>query len=189
MPNFYSVRQLSIKGFSQEEVIDEASGTGASGVLTFSNIPQRFRNLRITLFGRGDGAGGFHSAFLNYNGDNTSTNYNHIRLLAYSGGVIQQEILGTNQGNIIGAFPGVSGDAGLHGFCDIYIPNYSNSSVLKILKSQSCSYRTASTSGDLSVDYINGNWENTAAVSSITLTLQTGNWTTTTKATLYGQLI
>ncbi len=182
----YSLKKSNIRGTAVTEIIDTKVGTGASNYLTFSSIPQTFRDLRIRLFGAGTGSGGFNSVVLTLNGVSTPANYYYERLVGFNTTVVAQENPGTPAGNVfIGAATSVTTGPGMYASFDILIPEYTSVALYKNVISTTASLSSLA-SGGLATDLCTGSVL-VGAVTSIELGLGTGgNWTTLSRAILYG---
>jgi len=115
---------------SSYESIQSATGTGASGVITFSSIPATYKHLQI----RGS----------NLSTDATYANMNCVSILD--------------------------------------IIDYADTSKYKTVRGFSGSDRN----GAGNIFLISGLWLSTSAISTITLTADGTNWTTSTTFALYG---
>lgn len=164
--------------------IAEVSGTGSSGVLEFASIPATYRSLEIILHGKGTAAGGFLSCYVTFEASPTNGAYAYMRTLGYAGAALSQENNFADEYIFGGAFPG-STDGYLHGSARILLPEYTNPYSTRDVLVHGCSVGSTG-SGGITPEMTAGVWYSSAAIDLVRLTIQSGSWTTTTRATLYG---
>jgi len=166
--------------------IAELNGTGASGTIEFSSIPQIYRALQLHVCGRSDAAGAAGaSIWATFESSPTAGAYNTQRTIFSATTSSLSEQLGTVDRVDCGAVPTAGSTANLYSGVIITIPEYRNTSMWKNVVTHSGSVTDLS-SGGLSVRTNYGVWESTAAIDRIRLALSTGNWTTATRVTLWG---
>ena len=155
-------------------------GAGGAASIDFTNIPQTYTDLVVQVSGRGTGAGGEVSATLQFN--NNSSNYSS-RWLRGNGAAASSgsDTYGTDEIYLF-EMPAASATASTFQNGSIYIPNYTSSNN-KSVSVDSVSENNATTAWA----YLTaGLWSNSAAVTSIKLLLQVGNFAQYSTATLYG---
>jgi hypothetical protein len=162
--------------------IATATGTGSSNTITFSSIPQTYTHLQIRIFAKGAGTGngvGTGSAIV-FNGDTTTTNYWRSSMNGFGTGT------SVNFGND-NAFWDIIGNAS--GLSDMYAANiidildYTNTSKAKVVRN----LLGEDTNGNGSrLGPLSGLWNNTSAITSISLQSFGGNFLTPTHIALYG---
>jgi hypothetical protein len=162
--------------------IATATGTGSSDTITFSSIPQTYTHLQIRIFAKGANTGngvGTGSAMV-FNGDTTTTNYRRHSINGFATGV------SANNGND-NAFWDIIGSAS--GLSDMYAVNvidildYTNTSKTKVVRN----LLGEDTNGNGSrLGPLSGLWNNTSAITSISLQSFGGNFLTPTHIALYG---
>lgn len=168
--------------------LDQKAGDGASGVLSFTSIPQTYRSLYIEIVGRGTSAATNVAVRVTLEGSPTAGAYNHQYATAINTTLAGAENTGTNAYVIVGTVPAASSDAGAHGHIKLDIPEYTNANVHKGILFQGIAPNdTGIATGDLTSIVGGGYIELTAAVSRIDITIASGNWATTTRATLWGR--
>lgn len=158
------------------EAIGTAMGTGSSGTITFSSIPQTYKHLQLRTFtntSRSSGASG--SGRLQFNGDTTGSNYwTHYM---YSFGLA----VGADHNNEnYGTF--WYGDSSTFVGSVIDILDYTNTSKRTTAKIHS----GYDQNGAGAVGLISLFWNNTAAVNQIVLTADSYNWGSNSRFALYG---
>ena len=162
------------------ESIATFSGTGSSGVITFSSIPSTYKHLQVRMILRGTSAYVANGNTMRFNSD-SSANYTLHRLggtgsSAYADGYTgttgawQIEVDGNTAANIYAASV-------------VDILDYANTNKYKTVRSLT----GYDTNGGGEVVLASNLWLNTAAINSITVTAAfSGNWTTGTQIALYG---
>ena len=162
-----------------------ATGTGSSGTITFSNIPQTYTHLQLRVMMRGtSGAGGWATdSFFQINGDSTATNY-YIHSLGGNGSAASAS---ANNNNTSLWFPNPSGTnlANTYSVGIIDILDYTNINKYKTLKN----LNGADLNGSGNVWLSSMLWKNTAAITSLSFIADptyTTNWTTGSSFALYG---
>jgi hypothetical protein len=167
------------------ESIATAVGTGSSGTITFSSIPSTWKHLQIRGLARSTntGTGSAIALLLTLNGNSTAANY------------ITHELNGTGSTANANSTTGVSGvylnssvarngvASGLQGVSIIDIHDYTSSTKNKTIRAFT-GYDSNDTNGRVNLQ--SGLFINTDAVTSVTLTSESLNWTTTTVFSLYG---
>lgn len=172
-------------GYYGAVLLDEKTGTGASGVIEFSNINQNFGSLLLIGDGRSDTAATNVINALTFETSPTSGAYNAIVTVATGSSTVVAETIGSVDYIPGGVFPGASSTANLSSAVRLEIANYANTTRFKTVMGQNAEFRAIS-SGNINVRSIAGCWESTAAIDRIRLTLAAGNWTTSSHFKLYG---
>ena len=153
------------------ESIATVSDSGSS-VVTFSSIPSTYKHLQIRCFSTPSGA---TYNYLRLNSD-TGTNYSFHQL--------------TGDGSTAGAAGGATQNL-------VYINNYSSTqpavAIIDILDYQNTnknktirSLAGVDSNGAGYVQFRSGAWYNTAAVSTVTITVDGGSYSTGSSFALYG---
>lgn len=152
--------------------IATATGTGSSGTITFSSIPQTYTHLQIRSVATSTGSYGV----IRFNSDSGS-NYTSHFLYSNTSSVISSGL--TSLTSLYGpradnsTYPSV-------GIVDIL--DYTSSAKNKTIKV--FTGQDANGSGLIMVN--SGLWLSTSAITSITINTQSGNWATTAQFALYG---
>jgi len=178
--------QFSGKSFSSFDSIASATGTGSSGVITFSSIPATYKHLQIRGIAKDTySAGAFElPTRVRFNSD-TGNNYTmHNLNVNGTTATAQGEATGTNA---FFKFRGsnLSSDAtyaNMNAVSILDIIDYADTSKYKTARGFSGSDRN----GAGNIFLISGLWLSTSAISTITLTADGTNWTTSTTFALYG---
>ena len=163
------------------ESIATASGTGSSGIITFSSIPSTYKHLQLRTLMRNTGSGsGEQSVLITMNSD-TGANYATHRLTGNGSSAGAQSY--TSGTAIVPYFNPENGAASnVYGVYVIDLLDYANTSKNKTIRL----FGGVDYNGSGTVGLISGAWFNTNAITSITLTSGGGNWTTAAKFALYG---
>lgn len=153
-------------------------GSGGAASMAFSSIPSTYTDLLLKISGRDDRAGVTANAInLSFNGSTSNFTY---RVLEGNGATAASGSGSTSWGatNV-----GPSATASTFSNCEIYIPNYAGSNN----KSFSSDFVTENNATTAFTDLLAGLWSQTAAITSITLTPNTGsNFAQYSTAYLYG---
>ena len=154
----------------------------SSGDFLFTNIPQNFQDLFLSVNGRSNqtaARGGYFGGFnFNYGG-----NSNYSSTLLRGDGSAASSVRLTNQAGIWddGDIPATQSSAGIFGVMNMHILNYKNTSTFKTYLMR-CA---ADTNGSGSTTLSSGVWRSTAAINTIYLTSSI-SFVAGSTATLYG---
>lgn len=150
-------------------------GSGGAATIEFTSIANTYTDLVVKVSTR---AGNALGQFLTFN---ASTSGYSARRLQGSGSSATSETGGTS--NIFFLNNDNRATSSTFGNSEIYIPNYASSN------NKSVSIDSVTESNDSTYGYqalVAGLWSNSAAITSITLTPETGNYAQYSTATLYG---
>ncbi len=157
--------------------------SGSQSTVTFTSISNAYEDLIIQVNGRANYAADFSNVYVRFNGD-TGANY----ISNYFQNANSTAQYGTNTGltsAFFGKITGSSSAANYAGSCTATIPSYARTTFYKNVLGQ-----LGTLSSNLAGDVAGVNastWLNTAAVTSITLILDGGNFLDGTVVTLYGR--
>ena len=157
------------------ELISTAYGTGSSGTITFSSIPSTYKHLQIRYAGLTSIAG--MSVNMRFNSD-TGANYNAHYLYAQGSSVTSGSSGSATDILTFGLINGTSTTIPLSGVIDIV--DYASTSKFKTSRS------LTGITGSPELVLGSGLWRSTSAISSASLALPAGNWTTASRFSLYG---
>ena len=156
------------------ESIATATGTGSSATITFSSIPSTYKHLQIRYIARGSTD---NVSYVRFNSD-TGANYSDHML--YGGGTtanVLSDVNNTRMGQLRH-----SDTTSIVGVGIVDILDYTNTSKYKTMRALTgCDFN-----GSGIVMMTSGSWRNTNAITSITLNVDGGNYTTDTVFALYG---
>lgn len=162
-------------------LIAEQQPTGNS--VTFNSIPATYRDLLVVVRGRGDAVATFKEVRLQLNGD-TGNNYSHEDIImnnatnSSSGGDLVAQ-------HFMGWVPAANAPTSNAGTCEARITDYADTTLHKSILSQG-GVRTAAGAANLFAVSSAGWWFNTAAVNSVKVFLDSGNFVTGSIVSLYG---
>jgi hypothetical protein len=167
--------------------IANTAGTGSATTITFSGIPSTYKNLQLRFIGKSTTTSGAVTTFrVTFN--SSSSNYAWHRL---SGdGATASASAGADAAQIISSAVVPTSNAVLASMMSVSIidiDDYTSTSKNKTVRMFNGSdlNRTATPVGVVALN--SGLWFDTpVAINSITLTLQSGNWTTSSIFSLYG---
>jgi hypothetical protein len=154
------------------ESIATFNGAGSSGICTFSSIPATYKHLQIRFSILPSAANNFST--LRFNGDTTTTNYRY-HFLVGDGST-------ASAGSAQNAYSGSYNSTTYTGVGVLDILDYANTSKNKTTRELS----GFDANGSGTAYMFSNLWMNTAAINSITLTLNSGNYSTGTIIALYG---
>jgi hypothetical protein len=157
-------------------------GSGGAANIDFTSIPSTYTDLILVYSLRGTNTGTIAPLDINFN--NSTTGYSNTSVFGTSTVVYSYKY--TTLTYLWGGLHQANGaTANTFGNGQIYIPNYAGSAY-KSLSIDQVSENNASTA-DAAFAVLNaGLWNNTAAITSVKITNEYGNWAEYSKATLYG---
>jgi hypothetical protein len=150
-----------------------------TATVTFSSIPQTYTDLVIVQQGRCSHADTNINTYYQFNGD-TGSNYSVTRLQGNGSTAVSNRGSSQTVGYIT-YVPANNATAGEFSANIINIMNYSNATTYKTSISRSA------VAGSIVASFV-GLWRNTAAITSIVLGCDAGNWKSGSTFTLYGIL-
>jgi hypothetical protein len=162
--------------------IATVNGTGSSATITFSSIPQTYTHLQIRYIAKETGSGtGSDNFYIRCNGDNgTQNNYSYHYIYGYNSAVGTTGHGTYSEANLY--VTGGGGDTGMGaGVIDIF--DYSNTNKYKTFRGLTGNENNNQYSA---LQFASGLYQQTTAISSLSLSPMTGNWATTTTFALYG---
>ena len=175
---------------SSYESIASATGTGSSGAIVFSSIPSTYKHLQLRWMAKdtfGPGFAGTYAISLQFNSDSGS-NYSAHRLVnesttIYAYGQASQ----TEIPNIVGITPTATYLNNIMGVGILDIHDYSSTTKYKTVRSFSGGDTNSTTVGQTGqVCLASGLWQNTNAITSISISPAITAFTTTSQFALYG---
>lgn len=165
-------------------------GTGSSGTIDITGIPQTYKHLQIRMLLRGTSSGGWPTgAEMRFNNDTTATNYNNNLMWS-------NNTRGSNQ--IIVSYGNSSSNSLLNSASSTPSGRYGASILTLLNYTDTSQYRTAhqffgmDNNTEAQVGRVGQSvftWNSTAAFNRFTIigdSTYTGNWTTDTKIAIYG---
>ena len=166
---------------SSYESIVTATGTGSSGTITFSSIPSTYKHLQIRVMTRSSSVG--RNIQVRFNSD-TGANYAQHNMRGNGSTVAAAGSASVTE--IEAGWIATSADAAnVMGVSLIDVHDYASTSKNKTLRAISGLDNNGGTTNERIYLY-SGLWMNTAAINSISLISNSGNWTTSSVFSLYG---
>jgi len=150
-------------------------GPGGASSIDFTSIPQTYTDLLVKVSARNSDTGTANNLYVGFNGVNTNQS---ARKLVGTGSSAST----SSDGNIILNMVASSATSNIFNNAEIYIPNYTGSQN----KSVSIDSVNENSATDATSRIEAGLWSSTAAITSINLTGQSGNFVQYSTAYLYG---
>ena len=164
------------------ESIATATGTGSSGTLTFSGIPNTYKHLQIRGILRSD-SGSQNGVVMRFNSDSGSNYAKHYLSGSGSAAGAGASASATSAG--LGYFPGSGDLASVYGALVLDVLDYTSTNKNKTTRTLFGYDVNGGVNGI--VGLFSSLWFATpAAITDITITAGAGNWTTATTLALYG---
>lgn len=165
-------------------LIAEVTPTGVGTVTVASSIPGTYKKLTLEFVVRTTASSTDVNMDIALNGDTTDANYRHTILFGYGAGTTGA--IGEANNSIGDVISGANSPSGsfTHGIIDIL--QYANTGFNKHLIARGSHRREDSSVFELTWT-TSMEWENTAAITQIDLTLESGNFETSSVVRLYGE--
>jgi hypothetical protein len=165
------------------QVIAEAILDSAAADITFTNIPQNYRNLFVQLMTRSDTAATFTSQFLQFNAD-TATNYDSQTIKGNATTASASQSTGSVRMNL-SLTCGDTAPADTSGFTSLWIFDYARTTWRKGVLGFAGT-KTVDAAGGINAEVVAGFYDLTDAVTSLKFFPQAGNYMAGTVITLWG---
>ena len=164
---------------SYESISTATVGSGGASSVTFSSIPATYKHLQVRYIGRTDWAVSGADFLYSLNSDTTNSNYAYHRLggdgsAAFAQASTSSRIVGINNGSSAGT--SMFG-AGVMDILD-YTDTNKNTTIRNLVGSDR--------NGSGLVGLYSNLWLNTAAVTTLSLIPENGNWVQYSSFALYG---
>ena len=156
-------------------LIQRVAGTGSSGTITFTSIPQTYKYLQIRSLANDNNG---NQLSMQFNSD-TGSNYSYHRL---QGAGVSAAATGAASQTEIPFIGYAAGTTSIYGVGIIDIHDYASTSKYKTSRS----FIGYDTNGSGLVLLGSGLWMSTSAISSISITSSGGSFTTASTFALYG---
>jgi hypothetical protein len=154
-------------------LISEVTTSGSQANVTFSSIPQTYRNLQLEVFGRTNQVGTGADILLQYNGD-TGTNYeweqcnwNNANNNQFTGNAVAQLQ--------IGWLPGTTGTANAYSWSKAHIGNYTSANHKNLIWDGGTNLGTSYSNANNYRFTGAGWWKSTSAITSIKVYIGSAN--------------
>ena len=173
--------QISGHLFAPSGAYDSIStgvGTGSNTEITFSSIPSTYKHLQVRGIANATNVG--ESINIRLNGDSAS-NYTRHRLIGDGSTASAVGTVSNNQVTFLGnaGLPTVSNTYGVFVIDILDYTDTNKYTTMKVLSGQD-------SNGSGGVEFTSGLWLNTAAVTSLSLRINSSSYTTATQFALYG---
>jgi hypothetical protein len=153
----------------------------AVGSIDFSSIPQTYTSLQLDVVSKSTSGNNTDLVLLRINGATSAYTVFHNTLATTD--TNPDATVGTGQTSIpIGVHPGTG--SAFVGISRVFIPNYTNATFWKIVEARGANLGNTGT--HYSMRIMQGQWQDTAAVTSLSVLSAAGNMNTGSVATLYG---
>lgn len=166
-----------------DQLLTASQASFDTNTILGGNIPSSFKHLDVFVYGRSDNADTNEAVFWTFNGD-SGANY-QVAIFTFSGGGTTSSTGGNDTKITAGNIPAATAPASYFSHVRASIANYTDTHGFKSLVAQGGLMR-ASTAANSFVIFDAGQWNNTAAVTRITLVPQVGNFVAGSRFTLYG---
>jgi hypothetical protein len=175
-----SSKSVSLPG-TYESISTVTVGSGGAASVTFSSIPATYTHLQIRLIARSlENNSGLDTPFLRFNSD-TGSNYAAHRL--YGSGSSAGADAVTSQSQIRAGFVPLLNDlASVFGVIIYDVLDYANTNKYKTVRILT----GTDLNGSGYVGFQSGLWQNTNAITTITMLPSNGNWAQYSQFALYG---
>ena len=162
------------------------SATASS--ISLVGIPSGYKHLQLRIFGRGASSSADRVSITVKVNSDTGTNYANHALIgdgssASAAAAVSQGVGANNYMAGISAIVGSTGAANTFGASIVDILDYSSTTKYKTFRSLAGQDQN-STSGRIAL--VSGLWQNTAAITSLDLNLESGSWAQYSQIALYG---
>jgi hypothetical protein len=154
------------------------SGNGSTATITFSSIPSTYTHLQVRVMARV--AAGGEDLTLQFNGD-TGANYSRHRLTGSGTAAAASGTASTTGITTLGS-AGMPSAANTYAVTVIDVLDYANTNKYKTARMLS----GQDSNGSGGIDFTSGVWQNTAAVTSLTIYANASNFPTAASFALYG---
>jgi len=166
---------------SYESIATTTVGSGGTGTVTFSSIPGTFKHLQLRGIVRNTSAGSsINGVFAQFNSD-TAANYSRHNLIG--DGASATASASTSTTNVLaGQYPQGGTTANIFGVFVLDILDYQNTNKNKTTRG----LFGTDLNGSGQIRFNSGNWRDTSAITSITLTPEDANFVQYSSFALYG---
>lgn len=167
------------------ELIKRTTATTTSASLSFTNIPQTYKDIKVFATIRSDISGNRGTAAIAFNSDTNTANYKGYEWY-YEDGAMGGEFNNNNTSYTrnLGAVSGNTSDSNQFGAIEIIIPNYANTTNYKVAYTSIAAPKNASTG--YSYWDRGTTWLSNSAINSIALSVNSNNILSGSSIWLYG---
>ena len=166
---------------SYESIATVSVGSGGSSSISFTSIPATFTHLQIRGITRGTRANINTNVYFGFNSDTTTGNYYGHGLYGTGSAAGALAKIGSATNALIASIAATGAASSFSGFV-IDVLDYANTNKYKTIRVLT----GVDNNGDGVIGFSSGNWRNTAAITSVTIGAQVGNWVAYSSFALYG---
>jgi hypothetical protein len=160
-------------------------GSGGAASIDFTSIPATYTDLvvKFSLRSTASDSGGSNPSDARLSFNNSTSGYSERMLYADGGSPASAATSGSGFFNWAGIQNSNSNTANTFSNCEVYIPNYAGSANKSV---SSDAIRENNATGGIQLRLFAGLWSNSAAITSVKLAPDYGNFAQYSTATLYG---
>jgi hypothetical protein len=162
-------------------LIDEQAPTGAT--VTFSSIPNTYRDLHVVVRGRSNRAATFTGVLVQFNND-TGGNYDNQHMQGTNATVQAAQTFGGTS-IPIGYVTGTTASSNVPSTCAVRIFDYRGTTFHKQVISEAF-LKIGTSSGNMFIEKRGGEWRNSSAITEIDVICDSGSFLAGTVVSLYG---
>jgi hypothetical protein len=159
-------------------------GSGGASSITFDAIAADWTDLKIVISARSTRSGIDDWIYARFNGDTTTSHYSN-RWLNGTGSSASSGNQTSADGHIAFGATGSTATSNTFGNIEVYIPNYASANQ-KSSSVDGTPENNATSVGTFGMAIVANLWNQTDAITSITLTLANGDFVEGSTATIYG---
>lgn len=156
-------------------------GSGGASTISFTSIAGTYDDLLLVTSLRQTGSFANGDTTIRFNSNAADYSYTRLQGSGSTAGTLRAS---SQAQLLVGDDPALSGTASTFSNNSIYITNYKTTANYKQVIVENC--REANSTTAFFMAMISGMWQNTAAITSITLTPERGSYVQYSTATLYG---
>ena len=162
-----------------ELIASSTVGSGGAASIDFTSIPSTYTDLCLKVSARGDTSAQYIDIKGAFNSDTTNANYSWRALYSIDG---TSAATSSTSANYIGQITAATSTSNTFSNGELYIPNY------RVSQNKSYSYDfNGENNATASINILAaGLWNNTAAITSISISCRVGNFAQFSSAYLYG---
>jgi hypothetical protein len=169
---------------SYQSIATTTAGAGGAATIDFTSIPSTYTHLQIRLLGRYTSTGNRDSILMRFNTDSGNNYWWHqigangtSASAENSGSAVNRGIIGTT------SIPQDDAPASIYGVAVIDILDYANANKNKVTRGLAGQDQNTA---DGRLQFSSFVWNNTSAITSISLFTPSGNWKQYSSVALYG---
>jgi parallel beta-helix repeat protein len=166
-------------------LVAESVLSSPTASVTFSSLPSGYRDLKLVVRGRGTNASGNSQILLQANGD-AGANYDYAGVASTNGAPFGVGGTAQSIGAQVGWIPAASAGTNFGNTTIVQIGNFAGTTFEKTFIGTT-SFKSANANGSIYSGQFAGFWRSTSAITSLTVTLDAGNFAAGTIVSLYAE--